>query len=107
GNVAAMTIPATGTALVADSGRNQIYRIRGIGGGIETDAIAGPHDGINGPVAIAVSRDNSRAFVANGKGKTLATIQLTAQPTVSHVACGFAPTGLARLAGNEVFRLTE
>lgn len=107
GNVSAMTIPATGTALVADSGRNQVYRIRGIGGSIETDAIAGPQDGINGPVAIAVSRDNSRAFVANSKGKTLATIQLTAQPTVTEAACGFTPTGLARLAGDEVFRLTE
>jgi DNA-binding beta-propeller fold protein YncE len=107
GNVTAMTIPATGTAFVADSGQNQIHRIRGIGGSMETDVIAGPHDGINGPVAVAVSRDNSRAFVANGKAKTLATIQLTAQPTVTEAACGFAPTGLARLAGNEVFRLTE
>jgi DNA-binding beta-propeller fold protein YncE len=107
GNVSAMTIPATGTAFVADSGRNQIHRIRGIGGAIETDVIAGPHDGINGPVAVAISRDNSRAFVANGKAKTLATVELTAQPTVIEVACGFTPTGLTRLAGNDVFRLTE
>jgi hypothetical protein len=106
-HVAALTIPVTGTAFVADSGRNQIYRIQGIGGGIETDVIAGPHDGINGPVAIAVSRDNSRAFVANGKAGTLVTILLTAQPTATHIACGFTPKGLERLAGTEVFRLTE
>jgi DNA-binding beta-propeller fold protein YncE len=107
GKVSALTIPATGTALVADSGRNQIQRIRGIGGGIETDILAGPHDGINGPVAVAVSRDNSRAFVANGKGRTLATIPLTAQAGVTHVACGFLPTGLEQLSGQDVFRLTE
>ncbi len=107
GKVSAMTIPADSTALVADGGRNQIQRIRGIGGAIETDVVAGPHDGISGPVALAVSHDNSRAFVANGKAKTLATIQLTGQASVTHVACSFAPTGLERLSGTDVFRLTE
>ncbi len=107
GKVSALTIAAAGTAVVADSERNQIQRIRGIGGGIETDVIAGPHDGISDPVAIAVSRDNSRAFVANGHAGTLTTIELTSQPTVTHVTCGFTPSGLERLAGGEVFRLTE
>lgn len=107
GSVAAITIPAAGTAFVADSGNNQIHRVRGIGAGIETDVIAGPKDGISTPVAVAVSRDGSRVFVANAKSETVSIIELTAGTAVTNLACACAPTGLARLAGNEAFRLTE
>lgn len=105
--VSALVMGASSTAFAADSGRNQIHRIQGIGGTAETEVIAGPQDGISNPVALAVATDNSRVFVANGKAATLTTIVLSAQTSVSHVACGFTPTGLQRLAGNEVFRLTE
>jgi len=107
GHVTAITIPAAGTALVADSGRNQIVRVRGIGTGIESDVIAGPKEGISMPVAVAVSLDGSRAFVANAKSGKVSTIDLKTEAAIISTACACTPTGLDRLAGNEVFRLTE
>jgi YVTN family beta-propeller protein len=105
--VAAITIPVHGTAYVADSGRNQIYRLRGLGGNLETDILAGPKQGIGSPVALAVSPDGGRAFVVNGKSRTVSIIDLRGHAPVAKVACGCAPTGLDRLIGNDVFRLTE
>lgn len=107
GHVSAISIPATGTAFVADSGRNQIYRVQGIGAGIETGLIAGPKDGINSPVAVAVSQDGSRVFVANAKPGSASVIDLKGETATRTIACGCTPSGLERLAGNETFRLTE
>lgn len=106
-HVTAITIPAAGTAFVADSGNNQIHRVRGIGGGIETDVIAGPKEGISAPVAVAASQDGSRLFVANSKPGSVSIIALKSGTTGSTVACACDPSGLQRLAGNEAFRLTE
>ena len=105
--VAAITIPARGTAYVADSGRNQIHRLRGLADNLETDVIAGPKQGISAPVALAVSQDGGRAFVVNSKSRTISIIDLRGHAPVTKIACGCAPTGLDRLIGNEVFRLTE
>ena len=107
GHVAAISIPAAGTALIADSSHNQIHRVRGIGAGIEADVIAGPKEGIATPVAVAVSHDGSRAFVANAKSRTVSIIDLKGEAAVRSIACACTPSGLNRLAGNETFRLTE
>jgi len=106
GHVSAISIPAAGTAFVADSGRNQIYRVQGIGAGIEAGMIAGPKDGISTPVAVAASQDGSWAFVANAKPGSVSIINLKTE-AVSTIACGCTPSGMERLAGNETFRLTE
>lgn len=106
GHVAAISIPAAGTALVADSGHNQIYRVEGLGAGIDSAILAGPKDGISTPVAVALSQDGTRAIVANGKSRSVSIINLKTE-AVSTVACGCTPSGLDRLGGNETFRLTE
>jgi DNA-binding beta-propeller fold protein YncE len=107
GRVTAITIPAAGTAFVADSGNNQIHRVRGIGAGIEADVIAGPKQGISAPVAVEVSRDGSRVFVANAKPGSVSIIDLKGDTAASTIDCACKPTGMVRLAGNEAFRLTE
>jgi len=106
GHVAAITIPASGTAFVADSGNNQIYRVQGLGAGIDAAVIAGPKEGISTPTAVAVSQDGSRAYVANAKPGSVSIINLKTEGT-STIACGCTPSGLNRLAGSETFRLTE
>jgi hypothetical protein len=58
-------------------------------------------------VALAVSDDGRRMFVANGKSRTVAIISLSGHAGATLIACGCTPTGLDRLAGGEVFRLTE
>jgi len=107
GHVTAITIPAAGTALIADSGHNQIHRVRGIGAGIEADVIAGPKDGIATPVAVAVSHDGSKAFVANAKSGSVSIIDLKAETAIRSIACACKLSGLDRLAGHDTFRLTE
>jgi DNA-binding beta-propeller fold protein YncE len=107
GSVAAITSPVAGTAFIADGGHNQIYRVRGLGGNMETDVVAGSKQGISSPVAVAVSHDGSRAFVANSKSETISIIELEGQVSVTKIACGCTPTGLSLLSGGDVFRLTE
>jgi len=107
GKVAAITIPAAGTAFVADGGHDQIYRVRGLGGNMETEVVAGPKQGISSPVAVAVSHDGTRAFVANSKSETISIIELDGQVSVTKIACGCTPTGLNLLSSRDVFRLTE
>ena len=107
GRVVSITIPTAGEAFIADNARNEILRVKGIGAGIETDVVAGSKNGINSPVAVAVARDGSRAFVANAKPGTVSIIDLRGEAAVKTVDCACKPTGLDRLAGNEVFRLTE
>ena len=107
GKVSAITIPSNGTALVADNVHNQVYRVRGLGAGIETDVIAGAKQGISRPVAVAVSRDGSKAFIANAKPATVAIVDLKTEKEVTSIACACTPTGLTRLAGTDTFRLTE
>ncbi len=107
GLVTAITIPTKGTAFVADSGNNEIHRVQGIGAGIETDVIAGAKEGISSPVAVEVSRDGSRLFVANAKPGSVSIIDLQGDAVASTIKCACTPTGMLRLAGNEAFRLTE
>jgi hypothetical protein len=69
--------------------------------------VAGPKEGIASPVAVAISNDGKRAFVANGKSGTIAILDLQAKTQVGELTCQCTPTGLDRLAGVDVFRLTE
>jgi len=105
-HAAAISMPAAGTAYVADSGSNEIHRVRGIGGNLEADVIAGSKSGISKPVGLAISQDGTRAYVANGKSRTVSIIDLKDDATVRTIACACTPSGLDRLAGIDTFRLT-
>jgi hypothetical protein len=105
--ISAIVLTSTQFAIVADAATNQIHRVRNITGAIETDILAGPVEGISSPVAVAVSRDNRRVFVANGKSETVALLDLRGKIGVTRISCACTPTGLDRLAGDNVFRLTE
>jgi hypothetical protein len=95
------------SALVADAGDNRIHRIRNVTGVVAADEVAESKDGIANPVAVAVSRDGKRAFVANAKSGTVTILDLHEGKPATKVACQCTLTGLDRLAGEEVFRLTE
>ena len=93
-------------AIVSDFHHNRIYRIRDITGDAETQVLAGPDQGIAQPVAVAVSRDNHRAFVANYKSGAVTILDLRGEAAPAKIACACKPTGLNPLAGDS-FRLTE
>jgi DNA-binding beta-propeller fold protein YncE len=105
--VSAIALTTARLALVADAVNNQIHRLQNLTSALETDVLAGPAQGIAAPVAVAVSSDSRRAFVANGKSGTVAILDLQGKTPVRKIACGCKLTGLDRLDGDNLFRLTE
>jgi hypothetical protein len=67
--------------------------------------LAGPDDGIAEPLSVEFSLDGLRAFVANSAGN-LVQLDLAGAPPQA-LSCQCRITGLHRLAGNSVFRLTD
>ena len=105
--IVSISLDSSGTALVADGIGNEIYRLRNVTGAVETDIVAGSKEGIAAPVAVALSHDGKRAFVANGKSGVISIFDLHTKSETAKLSCGCTPTGLDRLAGEDVFRLTE
>jgi len=105
--IASITLASDHTALVADNAGNQIHRVKDVTGVAAADVVAGSKEGISAPVAVAISHDNRRAFVANGKSGTITILDLHGKTGATKLACGCKPTGLSRLAGDDVFRLTD
>jgi len=107
GKIAALTLTTARLALVADGVTNQIHRLQNLTGALETDILAGSAQGIAAPVAVAVSSDSRRAFVANARSGTVAILDLQGKAPVRKISCGCKPSGLDRLDGDNLFRLTE
>ena len=105
--IVSIALGSNHTALVADGVANQIHRIQNVTTAVEPDVVAGPKQGIATPVAVAMSQDGKRAFVANSKSGTVAILDLHAKAELAQLSCQCTPTGLDRLAGADVFRLTE
>jgi len=105
--IVSIALASNHTALVADGVANQIHRVQNVTTAVEPDIVAGSKEGIASPVAVAMSHDGKRAFVANGKSGTIAIVDLNAKTEAGLLSCQCKPTGLDRLAGTDVFRLTE
>lgn len=105
--IVSIALASNHTALVADGVANQIHRVQNVTTAVEADVVAGPKQGIAAPIAVAMSHDGKRAFVANGKSGTVAILDLQAKTELGQLSCQCTPTGLDRLAGMDVFRLTE
>jgi DNA-binding beta-propeller fold protein YncE len=105
--VSAITLATARLALVADAAANQIHRLRNVTTSLETDVLAGSAQGIAAPIALAIASDGQSAFVANGKTGMIAILDLQGKAPVRKIACGCKVTGLDRLDGDNLFRLTE
>ena len=96
----------TRDALITDRRNHELLLIRDVTGMAERLTLAAERDGILGPVAVQVSDDNKRIFIANSDSSTVTVLQLDGG-VIKQVPCGKAPSGLYRLGGPSVFRLTE
>jgi hypothetical protein len=94
-------LPGSQDLLVADSGANQLVMVSD---GVP-QTLAGPGDGVAAPVAVAVSDDGARAFVANSAGG-IVTVGI-AGGECAVLAPGLVVSGFNRLNGNSLFRVTE
>jgi hypothetical protein len=92
--------------LVADLGRNEVVRIRNIKAGAEWTVLASRQDGLDQPVAVSASRDNTMAFAVNSADHRIAWMPLSGGP-VEFLDCPCKATGLNALTSGSVFRLTS
>jgi hypothetical protein len=92
-------------ALAADDRENAVYLIRDVTGAPQVLVLAGEKEGIAGPVAVAASSDNQRAFVASAGARGVVVLSM-AGGAPALIACDCVPAGLERVEGNDAFRLT-
>lgn len=106
GPVSAMAFrPNSHDVAIADRAGNAISVIRNVDGSAEYQAVAGPNDGVAGPLAVEFSADGGRLFVANaGPGNVLVIDPAGGPP--APVPCQCALTALSRLNGS-IFRLND
>jgi hypothetical protein len=98
-------LPGADTALVADAGASTVIEAAQVSGNASLTHIAGPADGLAGPIALAVSSDGHRAAIANQKDSSIVRIDLTGQVPAARAVCHCTPTTLVALAGNLAFRV--
>jgi DNA-binding beta-propeller fold protein YncE len=93
-------------ALLADRQANEALLLRDVTGAAVRVPLAGGAQGISGPVAIEASEDNKRVFVADSGGSGVSILELQTG-TVKHFSTAGSVSGLHRLRGDSVFRLTD
>ena len=86
--------------------KNEVYRVHAATTAASVEVMAGLKEGVNSPVALALSRDNRHAFVANAQSGVVVKLDLQEKTAVERISCGCAPAVLDRLGVDDVFRLT-
>jgi hypothetical protein len=103
---AARFLARSRSVVIADGLSSELYLVRDITGVAEATLLANAAQGLREPVAVAVSKDGKRAFVANSGSRDVAAIDL-ASTGITITSCLCSPSQLTPLDGNAVFRLTE
>jgi hypothetical protein len=99
-------VPKRDDAVFADASTRQLVLVESVTSARHLRVIADERDGIVDPVAIASSQDGSRVFAVNKSSEQILVVNI-AGGSITTVSCTCSPTGLYRLQGNAVFRLTE
>ncbi|MBI1745345.1 MAG: hypothetical protein HYR55_02005 [Acidobacteria bacterium] len=99
-------MPGETEALVADCAGQQVLRVRAVMGAATVERLAGEGEGVKYPVAATVSEDGQRVFIANGGDNSVTIVPLERGPGSQRSVRGRV-TGLARLNGTSVYRLTD
>ena len=94
------------TAIVTDSGANQIWRVQDPGGNAALTPLASDSDGVSGPVAAALTADGNGLWIANAGAHQLLGINLTDRTTAT-IDCAFDLTGLVPMPDGVTYRLNE
>jgi hypothetical protein len=91
-------------AVAADRQTREVFLIRDLPGNADRILLASEAEGITAPVALELSRDNQRVFVANAEPGAVVTLDFAGGTQLT--PCDCSPTALERM-GDSVFRLTE
>ena len=90
-------------AVAADVAADHVLVLRNLA---VSSVLAGPSDGVAGPVALGISADNRKLVVANSRPQSLVQIELESRQ-VSKMTCDCKPGFMQRLRGNAVFLITD
>ena len=91
-------------AVAADRHAREVFLIRDLLGSAERILLASEREGITAPVALELSKDNQRVYVANAEPGGIVTIDFAGRAQLT--PCDCIPTALERM-GESIFRLTE
>jgi hypothetical protein len=101
-------LPGSDSALLADAGKNLLWRQSGLSTGAALTQVAAATDGISLPSAVGTSADGRWALILNtGSSSSIVRIDLSKKLKSERVACSCSPSGLLPMSGNLVFRLNE
>jgi DNA-binding beta-propeller fold protein YncE len=100
-------LPDSDIALLADAGTNAIVEASQLSKNISLVQVASSSEGVNQPIALAVSADGRSAAVINRASSTVLRIDLSGQSAAVKTTCSCTPSELVPLAGNFAFRLNE
>lgn len=92
------------SAVIAGAATNELWIVDDISGDFSLRRLAGPDQGISGPVGVAFSDDNRRVLVAHAAGVIRVNLQ---DSSLDSAPCACTPTTLSRIRGNSAFRLTD
>src|SRR4030095_8733657 len=99
-------LKGTRDAFLADHQANEILMILDVTGTAEKITVVSESQGIRQPIAVQISDDNRRGFIANSESATISVLDLYAS-IVTHIPCDSMPSGFYRMGATSVFRLTE
>jgi hypothetical protein len=93
-------------AVVCDAQQKAVYLLRDAGGGGEIRQLASEKDGLGHPVAVVVSKDGGKVWVADSSGQFVLEMDVTGGGNRT-IACPCTPSRLRPLLGENVFQLTD
>ena len=105
GSVRALAVIAADAFVYADSGRNELVRVRGSGPGAEIAVLAGASDGVDDPRGLC-RLDDGRLLLVNAQGPALLAFDAEGRPSGS-LALEFAPSRCEALGAGPVLLLND
>ncbi len=93
-------------AVIADGVLNRVMLVRDPKGEAQISLAGDVAQRVSRPIAIGVSPDNRRIFVANAQPAGVTVLSLADEAPVL-IPCACMPTGLERLADTSTFRLSD
>jgi hypothetical protein len=100
-------LPASDTAVVADSGANVVFLGKQVSTTPSFQPIAVSAQGVTAPRAVAASADGHYAFVANGAANNVLRIDLNSPAPPLPIACNCGATELIPFIGNANFQISD
>jgi hypothetical protein len=93
-------------AWIADTAENRVWSLTALDAQPSAVPIATASDGVDAPLALALSPNAQRLYIANGGTASIIAYDMTQNAAISSTPCACQPTALSPLAAASVFALT-